>query len=181
MAGLLENQLAEMLRCDICFEDNERKRMLLCQHSFCLTCLSQLPVKNNMFKCPVCCQVRVLPAQRSYRKWGIILSYSADGRPSRGPLRGSRRQSLASFLWFSWFFLLGHLDVLFNRVPKPEACWRGRSYCRNYLCSSFATRRSEWLGIELEIFPSQASRFNHQTIELSPMHCIVCLWLYMFS
>lgn len=52
--------LLNLLRCGICCEEKTNQKLLPCQHIFCSLCLSQLPLRRQCIKCPICKKVSYL-------------------------------------------------------------------------------------------------------------------------
>lgn len=56
------NCFTELLDCSICTEPFKDARFMSCAHTFCLCCISKLPLYNSIYiKCPTCRQVTKLP------------------------------------------------------------------------------------------------------------------------
>ncbi|XP_067945163.1 E3 ubiquitin-protein ligase SH3RF1-like [Watersipora subatra] len=57
----MEVSLLELLKCVVCLEHVEQLRVLPCQHTICLSCVTQLTVREGRFKCPTCNKEHTIP------------------------------------------------------------------------------------------------------------------------
>jgi len=53
----LEDSLKHLLKCNVCLEEVNTLKALPCQHTICLTCVKQLTVRRQRFKCTICKKV----------------------------------------------------------------------------------------------------------------------------
>lgn len=59
---LLMQDLEDTITCQVCFQRMEKPKMLSCLHSFCLVCITEMPlVENSLLHCPVCREKSVVP------------------------------------------------------------------------------------------------------------------------
>ena len=90
------------------------------------------------------------------------------------------KRFVCSSVWVAMAFLLGHLAILFNRHPKPEACWSNRSYdwCEDVLPWPGFVPRFSLLPAQYWPCTAVLSRYTHypaiHTIPLYTLSHYIC-------
>ncbi|XP_067943181.1 RING finger protein nhl-1-like [Watersipora subatra] len=57
----INDSLNQMITCPICYEQTSQLKSLPCQHTICLLCITQLPVRQHKSHCPTCNKIFLEP------------------------------------------------------------------------------------------------------------------------